>query len=173
MSFPSYHSTTIPIHLPFSTSLRLYEGTYSTTPVSLLEHPTILGQQTSQDQGHPLPLISDKSMLCYICIWSHGSLHVYSLVGGLVSVSSGRSNYLQFFFQWCCNPFCFFSPFPSTSIGVCRLSLEIGCQCMHMYRSSTGRISWGRTILGSCQQVLHGISSNVLVWCLQEGWIPG
>jgi hypothetical protein len=26
----------------------------------------------------------DKAILCYICGWSHGSLHVYSLVGGLV-----------------------------------------------------------------------------------------
>jgi hypothetical protein len=33
--------------------------------------------------------MSDKAILCYICIWSHGSLHVYSLVGGLVLVNSG------------------------------------------------------------------------------------
>jgi hypothetical protein len=26
----------------------------------------------------------DKVILCYICGWSHGTLHVYSLVGGLV-----------------------------------------------------------------------------------------
>jgi hypothetical protein len=26
----------------------------------------------------------DKAILCYICIWSPGSLHVYSLLGGLV-----------------------------------------------------------------------------------------
>jgi hypothetical protein len=34
-------------------------------------------------------LILDKTMLCYTCRWSHGSLHVYSLVGGLVPGSSG------------------------------------------------------------------------------------
>jgi hypothetical protein len=33
----------------------------------------------------------DKTILCYICIWSYESLHVYSLVGGLVPGSSGRS----------------------------------------------------------------------------------
>jgi hypothetical protein len=27
-----------------------------------------------QDQGPPLPLMSDKTILCYICIWSLGSL---------------------------------------------------------------------------------------------------
>ena len=40
-----------------------------------------------QDQGLPLPLMPDKAILCYICRWSHGSLHLYSLVGCLVPVS--------------------------------------------------------------------------------------
>jgi hypothetical protein len=46
----------------------------------------------SQDQGPHLSLISDRAILCYICSWSHGSLHVYSLVGGLVPGSSGNHN---------------------------------------------------------------------------------
>ena len=33
--------------------------------------------------------MSEKAILCYIYSWSHGSLHVYSLVGGLVPGSSG------------------------------------------------------------------------------------
>jgi hypothetical protein len=33
--------------------------------------------------------MSYKDTLCYICIRSHGSFHVYSLFGGLVSGSSG------------------------------------------------------------------------------------
>jgi hypothetical protein len=33
-------------------------------------------------------LMSNKAILCYICIWSHRFLHVCSLVGGLVT---GRS----------------------------------------------------------------------------------
>ena len=36
-----------------------------------------------------LPLMSVKAILCYICGWSHGSLHVYFLVGGLVPGNSG------------------------------------------------------------------------------------
>ena len=43
-----------------------------------------------QDQGAPPPLMLDKAILCYICSWNYGSLHVYSLVGGLVPGSSGR-----------------------------------------------------------------------------------
>jgi hypothetical protein len=31
----------------------------------------------------------DKAILCCICSWSHGSLHVYPLVGGLVPGNSG------------------------------------------------------------------------------------
>ena len=46
---------------------------------------------TSPYAGAPsppaLPLMPEKAILCYICIWSHGSLHGYSLVGGLVSGS--------------------------------------------------------------------------------------
>ena len=33
------------------------------------------------NQGPHLPLMPDKTILCYICTWSHWSLHVYSLVG--------------------------------------------------------------------------------------------
>ena len=37
-----------------------------------------------------LPLMPDKAILCYISSWSNGSLHLYSLVGGLVPGSSGE-----------------------------------------------------------------------------------
>jgi hypothetical protein len=56
-----------------------------------------------QDQEPPLPLMSDKIILCYICIWSHGSFHIYSLLGGLVPVSSGESGWLILLFLWSCN----------------------------------------------------------------------
>jgi hypothetical protein len=51
--------------------------------------PLYWGLEPSQDQGPLLPLMINKAILCYICSWSHGSLHVYSLVGGLVPGSSG------------------------------------------------------------------------------------
>jgi hypothetical protein len=55
-------------------------------------HPLIhlhWGIEPSQDQGPLIPLMPDKAILCYICSWCHGFLHVYSLVGGLVPGSSG------------------------------------------------------------------------------------
>ena len=44
----------------------------------------------SQDQGPLLPLMLHKAIICYICSWGHGSLLVYSLVGGLVPGNSGE-----------------------------------------------------------------------------------
>jgi hypothetical protein len=44
--------------------------------------PLHWGIEPSQDQGPLLPLMPDKAILCYICDWNPGSLHVYSLVGG-------------------------------------------------------------------------------------------
>ena len=38
--------------------------------------PLHWGIEPLQDQGSLLPLMSDKAILCYICNWSHGSLHV-------------------------------------------------------------------------------------------------
>ena len=36
------------------------------------------GIKPPQDQKPSLPLMSDKAILCYICSWSHGFLHMYS-----------------------------------------------------------------------------------------------
>jgi hypothetical protein len=61
----------------------LYEGTPPLTHL-LLPHSSSItlhrGIKPPQDQGPPLPLISDKAILCYLCIWSNGFLPEYSLV---------------------------------------------------------------------------------------------
>jgi hypothetical protein len=81
-----------PIHPPSSASPR--------------QHPPPLcwGIKPPQGQGPPLPLMSDKTILSYICVWSHGSLPVHSLVGGLVPGSTGWSIQPTCFFLWDCNP---------------------------------------------------------------------
>ena len=76
-------------------------------PTHALPHyiPLHWGIKPSQDQGPLLPLMSDKAILCYICSWSHGSLQVSSLVGGLFPGSSGGSGWLiLLFFLWGCKP---------------------------------------------------------------------
>jgi hypothetical protein len=47
-------------------------------------HPPPYGETSSlhKIQGFPHPLMPVKAILFYICSWSHGSLHLYSLVGG-------------------------------------------------------------------------------------------
>jgi len=69
-----------------------YEGAPPPSQACPTYHPGIplhWGIKTSQDQGPLHPLMLDKAILCYICSWSYGSLHVYSFVGGLVPGSSG------------------------------------------------------------------------------------
>ena len=86
------------------------------------------------------------------------SIHVYSLVGGLVPGS---------FFFWggdllgcyCCssygvaNPFSFYSPSLNSSIVVLMLSQIVGCMVPHLYLSDSGRTSQRTAIPGSCQHL--------------------
>ena len=67
---PSTCSPTYPLPLP-------YPGIY-----------LYWGIEPSQDQVPNLPLRSYDAIPCYICTWSHGSLHAYSLVGSLVPGNS-------------------------------------------------------------------------------------
>ena len=52
--------------------------------------------------------MSHKAILCYICGWSHGFLHVYSLVGGLVPGRSGVP-----VGSYCCSSYGAANPFSS------------------------------------------------------------
>jgi hypothetical protein len=84
--FPLYKPP-IPSPAPY-----FYEGAPPPIHPLLPHHPGIplcWGIKPPLDQGLPLPLMPDKAILCYMCGWSHGSLHVYSLIGGLVHGSSG------------------------------------------------------------------------------------
>jgi hypothetical protein len=86
-----------------------------------LEHWVSTGPRTS-------PAIDAREG---ICSWSQGSLHVYSLVGGLVPGSSGGSGWLiLLFFLWGCNPRQLL-PSPNSSIGVPMLSSMVGCKHLH------------------------------------------
>jgi hypothetical protein len=89
----------------------------------------------------------DKAVLYYIMRWSHWSLHVYSLVGGLVPGNSGGGGLVD--------QYCF------SSCGVTVLSQMVGWEHLHLYWSSSGRASQGTAIPGSCQQALLDISNSV------------
>jgi len=161
---PSFPSANPLFHTP---SPYFYEGAPTPIHPLLPHHPSISlhwSIQPSLDQRPSLPLMPDKAILCYICSWNHGSLHVYSLVGGLVLRSSGG------LVGWyCCssyrviNPFISFNPSPNSSIGVPTLSPMVGCKHSPLYLSCSGRTSQETAISGSCQQALLGISSSVWV----------
>jgi hypothetical protein len=116
--------------------------------------------------------MSDKSNFCYICIWSHVSLHVCAINYGLVPGTSGCPSSLILFIQWGCNTLQFFSTSSSSSIGFPGHIQMVISEYLHLYWSGAGRTSQGTTTPGSCQQVLSGISNSVDVWCLQKEWIP-
>jgi hypothetical protein len=89
--YPPVFSSQNPYPIPIPpVSLRVIP-THSPTP-TWPSIPLHWGIDPLQDQGPPLPLMPDKVILCYIFSGSHGPTHVYSLVGGLVSESSGVSS---------------------------------------------------------------------------------
>jgi hypothetical protein len=97
-----------PFKNPLSHPHCFYKGAHPPTH-SLQPHlpsiPIHWGIKSSQDQGRTLPLKPNKAILCYISSCSHGSFHVYSLVGGLVPENSGGSAWLILsFFLWSCKP---------------------------------------------------------------------
>jgi hypothetical protein len=164
---PGYHCTNPPSHIcPFPPRLCLYEGASPTTHHLLSHHsykPLHWHIKPPQDQRPPLPLMSDKAILCYIGNWSQGSLPVHYLVGGLFPGSTGLSNEAAI-------PLCSFSPSGSSHTRVPKLSLMVGIKHPHLHWSVAGRISQGIAIPGSCQQAPLVKSNRVL--CLQTGWIP-
>ena len=98
-----------------------YEGAPPPTHPLPPHHSSIplrWGIKPLQDQGPLLPLMPHKASSATYAAGATGSLHVYSLVGGLVPGSSRWSSYLMLFFLWVATPFSSFSPFPSSSIGV-------------------------------------------------------
>jgi hypothetical protein len=78
----------LPILSPLSLLLWRCSLIFSHLPVLVYAYTEAF--EPSQDQGPLLPLMSQKAILGYICDWSHGSFHVYSLVGGLVPGISRR-----------------------------------------------------------------------------------
>ena len=85
--FPVTPSTNPLSHIhPPPSPLPVWEcsSTHPPTHTFLPHRSSILlhwGIKPPQDQG--LSLLSGKAIFCYVCIWSHASLQVYSLVGGL------------------------------------------------------------------------------------------
>ena len=101
--FSTFPSRNLLSHPP---SPCFYEGAFLPT-YPLLPHlssiPLYWGIESPQNQGPPIQLMPYKAIFCYIYSWSHGSLHVYSLVGGLVPGSSGGTGwFILLLLLWGC-----------------------------------------------------------------------
>jgi len=123
-----------PSPVPLPPSPCFYENVSTTTHPLQSQCPGITlhwGNEPSQDQGLFLQWMLDNAILCYICDWSHGSLHVYSLVGGLVPGSSGGVWLVDIVVA---NPFSSFSLFSNSTIGVPVLSPMVSCKHPHLYQ---------------------------------------
>ena len=75
----SLSKTSYPI-LPSPASMRVFS--YLPTPIFPPWHSPTLGHRTPSGPRASPPTDANKAILCHICSWSHGSLHVYSLIGG-------------------------------------------------------------------------------------------
>jgi hypothetical protein len=87
--FPGFPSA---ISLSHNISSCFYDSAHPPThplPPHQPDIPLHCGIDPLQDKGTLLPLMAYKTILCYICSWNHGSHHLYSSVGGLVSGSTG------------------------------------------------------------------------------------
>ena len=132
MHFPG--SLSYKMLVPSSTPF-FYEGvSLPTQPFSppALYFPTVghLLSLHRTKEGPLLPLMPDKSILCYICSWSH----VYSLFDSLLPGSSGG------LVGWYCpssyrvtNPLNSFSPFSNSTTGNPTLTPISGCEHLPLY----------------------------------------
>ena len=160
---------------PMPPTLCLYEDALPPTHPLLTHHsymPLCWGIKPPQDQGPLIQLMPDKVVLCYICIWIHESLHVYSLVSGLVSGSLRQSGQLILFFLQGCNPLQLLQSFPQFFYWdlqahpdgwlLASASLLVKC-CQRLSMRQPYQVPVSKCFLAS---------AIVAVWCLQMGWIP-
>jgi hypothetical protein len=129
------HFPSCPPEIPSPSSISLLfwgcSPTLLLTPASLPYNCPTLGHWVFA--GPCLPLMFYKAILCYICGWSHGSLHVYSLVCGSVCGSV--------VLPVVASPFSYFSTFSNSSIGEPMLSPMVAWKHAPLYLSDSGRAS--------------------------------
>jgi hypothetical protein len=145
--------------------MRVHAPTHPLQPYHL-GNPLHWVIKPSQDQRPLLPLMSHKAILCYKCGWSHGTLQLYSLVGGLVPGSSGGGSGSLILLLQPLQVLQFFSTLPLGTL--CSVQWLVGsiqlyiCQVLakHLRR---------QLYQASVKQALLSISNSVWVWDLYMG----
>jgi hypothetical protein len=133
--------------------------------------PTCWGNKPTHDQARPLPLMSDKTILCCIFSRSHRLTCAYTLLGSweLWAVQLVDTVVLPMGSQSPSSP----SILPLTLHWVLSLSPMVGCKYLHWYWSDVGRASQRTVISGSCLQELLGISNSIRVFVCRWERSPG
>jgi hypothetical protein len=150
--------------IPSPLSLPLCGVSPSSHPLlpSHLSIPLHWGIESPQGQGLLLPLMSNKANLFQGCGQSHGSLRVYSLVGGPVPVSSkGSGQFTLLLPHGPVNILSSFCSFSNSSIGDLELCTKVGYEHPPLYLSGSGRPSQEGAMSGFCQQALSSILHNI------------
>jgi hypothetical protein len=136
-----------PIPPPPPASMRVFAHIPTHSNIPDLAFPYI---KPSQYQGPNFTLMFDKAILCYICCWSLGLFHGYSLFGGLVSGVSGDSVWLIVLLLRCgCKPLQLLSPSSNSFIKDSLLSPVVGWEYLPLYLSGSCLASQETAISGS------------------------
>jgi len=122
--------------------------------------PLHWGVRPWQEQGLLFPLVPNKAILSFICSWTHRSVHVYSLDGGLTLETLVGIIVLM----WLQTPFVSFNPFSNSSNEDPVLSSIVGCKHSPLYLSCSGRASQEYSYIRLLSHALLGICNNVWVW---------
>ena len=129
--------------------------------------PLHWGIEPRQAQGLFFPLMSNKAILYHICGQSHGSLHVYPLVGSPVPWSSGVSGQLTLLPHHLhgaqSRDLRSFSPFSSSSIGnptLSRMAESISLSICQALAESLRREPYQAPV----NKHFEGTHNIVLVW---------
>lgn len=124
-------------HIPHPSPCFYEDASTHTQPLhpqhpGIILHPAI---KFSEDQGLFLLLMLDNAFLCYMYDWSHGSLCMYWLVGGLALGTLVWSGCLiLFLFLWGCKHIQLLQFF---SFGVFLFSPMVSCYHAHLYSRAT------------------------------------
>jgi len=95
--FPSFLSINSLSHLPLPFWGCSPMHPHTPSLLFALTLPYTVGVESWQEQGLLHPLVPSMAILCYICNWSHRSVHLYFLNGDLVP---GHSDWLVLLFLW-------------------------------------------------------------------------
>jgi hypothetical protein len=103
--------------------------------------------------------MSDKAILCYTCTWNHESLHVHSLVDGLVPEITRKIQLVDIVVF----PMGLQSPSAPSVFPLTLPLLSLIVRYGYLYQSGVGRASQWTAIPGSCSTWLYKRQSEILL----------